>query len=201
MEACLELFIDAEHSRIPVFDGEAENIIGVVYSKEFLSVLRDRELVILRDVMRRPYFVAAEMKVVDLLREFRRGEAHLALVRDAGGPVAGLVTLRDLLEEIVGEIPGEYEGAGPLLEAVFQGGWLADARVSMRRLGTNLGLDMSTDVENTSLNVFLRRIARRLPQAGEILDFGPLRFTIKEASARRISKVLVETGGSLKGGK
>ncbi|MDD5746952.1 MAG: hemolysin family protein [Candidatus Omnitrophica bacterium] len=103
-EELLDIIIEEGHSRIPVYEGGIQNIRGVVYARELLNVWRDRELVVVRDLLHPPYFIAPNKRVSELLREFQRTRVYMAIVADDKKNTIGLVTLEDLLEEIVGEI-------------------------------------------------------------------------------------------------
>src|SRR5665213_359920 len=101
---CLDKFIDTGYTRLPVYDADLDHIVGLIYAKDFLAVLKETELIILHDVLRPAYYVPQSKKVSELLREFRKGRIHLAVVVDEYGGTAGIVTLEDLVEEIIGEI-------------------------------------------------------------------------------------------------
>ena len=103
----LDVIVEQGHSRIPVFEGDIGNIVGVIYARELLNVWRNKELIIIQDLLHRPYFVNSQKKTSELLREFQKIHVYMAVIVDEQKQTLGLVTLEDLLEEIVGEIEGD----------------------------------------------------------------------------------------------
>jgi len=103
-EQLLDIFAEQGHSRLPVYKGSIENVIGIIYARDLLYILRDKGLFLLQDIVHPAYFVSPQMRVSELLRKFLVDKIQIAIVRDSGGLALGLVTLEDLLEEIVGEI-------------------------------------------------------------------------------------------------
>src|SRR5438132_5412146 len=127
----LDIITKVGHSRIPVFEGSADNIIGILYVKDvFRRLARGEKDVQLRQFLRPAQFVPETKKVDELLREMQRDKVHIAIVVDEYGGTAGLVTIRDLVEEIVGEIRHEYDAAQELVLPVSENEALMDARVS-----------------------------------------------------------------------
>jgi CBS domain containing-hemolysin-like protein len=119
LDATIESVIESGYSRLPVYRGTGENIIGMINMKDLLHLSRNRDLIVLQDIIYPATFVPESKKVTELLKEFQKGHTHLAIVNDAQGKVCGIVTLEDLIEEIVGEIEDEFDvraaktGAGP----------------------------------------------------------------------------------------
>jgi magnesium and cobalt exporter, CNNM family len=109
----LDLIKESGLTRIPVYEETLDNVIGILHTKDLFQVYADRRVVILEDAIRPPTFIGPKVQVVDALREFRRGRRHLAVVREEGGPVLGVCTLEDVLEEIVGEIEDEHDRPTP----------------------------------------------------------------------------------------
>src|SRR5262245_43268456 len=108
-DALLDLIKESGFTRIPVYDGDFDNMIGVLHTKDLFQVYADRRVVILEDAIRPPIFFPSDLSLVNALRRFRRGRGHLAIVRDEGGPVVGVCTLEDVLEQIVGDIEDEHD--------------------------------------------------------------------------------------------
>jgi CBS domain containing-hemolysin-like protein len=103
-EELLNVFVEEGHARLPVYSGTLDNIVGVIYARDLLYILRDKGLFLLQDLMHPPYLVPHDMKVNDLLRKFQQDKVQIAIVTDANKKTLGLLTLEDLIEEIVGEI-------------------------------------------------------------------------------------------------
>jgi magnesium and cobalt exporter, CNNM family len=108
-DALLDLIKESGFTRVPVYDGDFDNMIGILHTKDLFQVYADRRVVILEDAIREPIFFPSDLSVVNALRRFRRGRGHLAIVRDEGGPVIGVCTLEDILEQIVGDIVDEHD--------------------------------------------------------------------------------------------
>lgn len=192
LEDVLEEVIRAGYSRIPVTKDSADEIIGIVYAKDVLRQLhhgrRGRGL---RDIARKPYFVPESKRVSDLLREMQREKFHLAVVVDEYGSVVGLVTLEDLLEEIVGEIEDEYDREEPNVEPAGKDRYRVNARLPVDELNELLGMELP-DTEWDTVGGLMLGILGRLPEQGEQVEFESLRFTAERVQGRRISKILVE---------
>ena len=112
-DALLDLIKESGLTRLPVYEGSLDEVIGILYTKDLFQVYADRRVVILEDAIRPATFIRSDLQVVDALRQFRRGRRHLAIVRDGDGPVLGVCTLEDVLEEIVGEIEDEHDQPTP----------------------------------------------------------------------------------------
>jgi len=112
IDAILDKVLESGYSRLPVHSGSPDNIIGVINMKDLLNLSVNRDLIVMQDILYPPTFVAGSKKVVELLKDFQKGHTHMAMVLDAKGAVEGLVTLEDILEEIVGEIEDEYDIRG-----------------------------------------------------------------------------------------
>jgi magnesium and cobalt exporter, CNNM family len=108
-DTLLDLIKESGFTRIPVYDGDFQNVIGILHTKDLFQVYADRRVVILEDAIRDPIFFPSDLSLVNALRRFRRGRGHLAIVRDEGGPAIGLLTLEDVLEQIVGDIEDEHD--------------------------------------------------------------------------------------------
>jgi CBS domain containing-hemolysin-like protein len=108
-DALLDLIKESGFTRIPVYDGDFDNVIGILHTKDLFQVYADRRVVILEDAIRDAIFFPTDLSLVNALRRFRRGRQHLAIVRDEGGPVMGILTLEDVLEQIVGDIADEHD--------------------------------------------------------------------------------------------
>jgi putative hemolysin len=200
LEVCLDKLIDGGYSRAPVYKDNLDTIVGVLYSKDFLSVLKNRDLILLKDALRPAYFIPGTRKVSELLREFKRGKIHLAVVVDDKGAVAGLVTLEDLLEEIVGEIYDEYDTVAKAMEILPDGSVMLDARSSVRKVNVDLGAGLPERMDAATINALVILLAKRVPLPGEYVEAGSVRLTVMEATSRRVSRVrLIPTGAGKKG--
>jgi CBS domain containing-hemolysin-like protein len=186
----LRLVTESELSRIPVYRTSLDEIVGILYVK---SLLKDVKRGIegqfqLSSYLRKPFFVPEVMKVSKLLTEMQKERTHLAVVVDEFGGTSGIVTLEDVVEEIVGEIHDESDIEDKKIKVLPDGVILADAQISIRDLENHLGVEFpSGDYE--TLGGFLTATAGRVPPAGSLVVWGGLTFTVKAADDRRVQKV------------
>ncbi len=191
------LIIEGGHSRIPVYEETIDNIVGVLHVKDLFSAVlepgnRGSEPVDLRASVRPTFYVPEVMKISELLREFQRRKTHMAIVVDEYGGTAGVVTLEDVIEEIVGEIQDEYDVEEKQFRVLADNKILADGRVSIWDLEEALGIDFPDDAEYETLAGFIMSRTGYLPRPGAVVSWGLFRFTIKEADEKRIATVEIE---------
>ncbi len=186
--------IESEHSRYPVYRGQPDQIEGILYAKDLFQVLSSQTEasdVRLRDLMRRSaFFVAETQKIGVLLREMQRRRLHLAVVVDEFGGLAGIVTLEDIVEEIVGEIHDEHDEELPRVTEKSRGRYVADASISVYDLEEILGEPIIDDKSNfDTLGGLIVEIAGRVPEVGESVHTDGFKLLILEADDRRVVKV------------
>ncbi|HEX9270422.1 MAG TPA: hemolysin family protein [Candidatus Limnocylindria bacterium] len=192
-DAVLEIVVSAGHSRIPVYEGSADQIIGVLYVKDlFRRLARGEKDLTLRPFLRPAQFVPETKKVDELLREMQRDKVHIAIVVDEYGGTAGLVTIEDLVEEIVGEIRDEYDVEQELVLPVSDREALMDARVPFDDVKETFGLDgLEPSEDYDTLGGFITHALGRFPKAGETVEREGVRFTVESVEGRRIRRVRV----------
>ncbi len=179
-------------SRIPVFEGTRDNIIGIVHVKDLLTI-GDKTGLKARDVAQKPYFVPETKKVHELLHELRRQKVHMAIALDEYGGTAGLVTLEDIVEEIVGEIEDEYDTAtAEPIRKIDEHTAECDARVPIGDLNDTLHISLPEDESYETVGGFLADILGHIPQKGETCNWQNVRFTILEATPRQIRRLRVQ---------
>jgi putative hemolysin len=199
MDEVIDKVIDEGHSRIPVYDETIDEIIGILYAKDLLPILKrpaaDRPA--LRSLLRPPVFVPESMSVDDLLHEFQRRKVHLAIVLDEYGGTAGLVTIEDLLEEIVGEIQDEYDVEEPLIVRLSPDEARIDGRADVDDLAElfdiELGLE-DADEYDTVGGLIYHRIGG-VPKPGDQVLVKGLTLTVETTDGRRVGKVLAVRDG------
>jgi magnesium and cobalt transporter len=177
-EELLHLVIDTAHSRFPVYEGERENIIGILLAKDLLKLQRAPELNI-RALLRPATFVPESKGLNDLLREFRGNRNHLAIVIDEFGRVAGLITIEDVLEEIVGEIEDEFdeaEEAGDIY-SLADSTWRVGGDTSIERINESFGVKLPEDGFET-IGGLIAHTMGHVPKRGEIHEIEGLRFIV-----------------------
>lgn len=189
----VQVITDSGHSRLPVYDDDLDNIVGIVHAKDVLSALGPAgqgASTPLRNLLRPPYYIPESKRVGDLLAEFRRGKMQFAVVRDEYGTVTGVVTIEDLLEEIVGDIQDEYDVEEPVLHQVDEHTCIVDARMSVTDFNERMGTELPAEDADT-IGGLLFGILGHQPQPGEGADIDTIRFEVAETDGRRVQKVRV----------
>ncbi|MEM9193362.1 MAG: hemolysin family protein [Myxococcota bacterium] len=204
----LSLIVDKGHSRYPVYREKVDQVVGVLYAKDLFSFLRDGEKmenISLADLIRRRVFFAAEtQKIGALLREMQARRLHLAVVVDEHGGTAGIVTLEDVLEEIVGDIRDEYDKETSQLLQLEQDRYIVDAGMSVYDLEDQLGVTFKAeDGDYDSLGGMLVELAGHVPEVGESMTVGDYKITVRDSDVRHVRRVEIRRalgrsqGGSL----
>lgn len=183
-------FISAGHSRVPVYEDTIDNVVGLLYAKDLLGVVDGSDTISSQRKLLRPaYFVPEAKKVDELLTELQSRGVHMAVVVDEYGGVAGVVTLEDIMEEIVGEIRDEYDQAEEqLYEVVGEGEFMFLGRATIEEFNEITGLRLSNEHADTLGGLIYSELGR-VPQPGEVVNDEGVEFTVEEVIARRILKV------------
>jgi putative hemolysin len=178
------------HSRVPVFKDSVDNILGLIYAKDLLGIWREgRRDISLSEYLRPAYFVPEAKKADELLAELQAKRIHMAIVVDEYGGVAGLVTLEDIVEEIVGEIRDEYDQAEELLfQAINDDEYLFQGRIDLDDFNDIMGTDLPHSEADTLSGLIYSRIGR-VPVAGDYVQIEDLQLTVEKISGQRIRKV------------
>lgn len=183
------------HSRVPVYRGTLDDVLGMVHIKDVLTAVAEGRQVTLRRLLRKVMFVSPAMRTMDMMIEMRAAKTHMALVVDEFGGVDGLVTIEDLIEQIVGEIDDEHdETEAPKLERRPDGSLAADARASIEEFEKEIGPILSEEErQNTdTLAGLVTWLAGHLPVRGEVIRHpSGLEFEVVEADARRVKRLRV----------
>ncbi len=185
------LIEEEQFSRYPVFGREPNDIRGILYAKDFLTTFAKTGQVDIRKIVKPPYFIPETMKISLLLREMQKKRIHMALVVDEYGGISGLVSLEDLIEEIVGEIRDEYDVESPVIQ-LSDGTMVIDASISLRDLKEDYRIELPESPEYETLGGFLMTILQKIPQAGDTVEIERKRIRIVEMVGQRISKVKLE---------
>ena len=189
IEKLLQLVIQEGHSRFPVHSGSSDNIIGILHVKDLLTFWSAEHLDLM-DILRTPYFIPETKKISHLLRELRDKKSHMAIVIDEYGGTAGLVTIEDIIEEIIGEIHDEHDNDEILMVATDEGDLVVDARLEIEKLVEHFNLEVPKG-NFESVGGFIISLLGRVPQPQETITHAPLEMTIESADARKIRKVRV----------
>lgn len=192
LENALDTIIQAGHSRIPIFEGDIDNIIGIFYAKDLLKFWgSDSQDLDLMGMLRKAFFVPESKAVDDLLKEFKTKRVHMAIVVDEYGGTSGLVTIEDILEEIVGDIQDEYDPEDEAsVRALDDGSHIFDARCPVDDFEEETGVLLERGDYDT-LGGFVTRLLGHVPVTGEQFSYDGLDFEVEDADARRISRIRV----------
>jgi putative hemolysin len=186
----IDILVNTGHSRVPVYEGAIDNMLGLLYAKDLLRIWQEgRQLETLRGLLRPTYFIPETKKVDDLLREMQSQRIHLAMVVDEYGGIAGLVTLEDIVEEILGEIRDEYDQAEELpYQTLKNGDTLFQGRIDLDDFNEIMGSDLSKEEADT-LGGYIYSQLGHVPEVGETVKVDNLYLVVEQVSARRIRKV------------
>ncbi|MBI5903110.1 MAG: HlyC/CorC family transporter [Deltaproteobacteria bacterium] len=190
----MKIIAETGFSRYPVYIESIENVAGILFNKDVFNAMEKGVKAEMPDLMRTPYFVPNSIMISRLLREMQRRKVHMAIVVDEHGGVDGLVTIEDILEEIVGEIEDEYDvGKGGLVEKLKDGTLVIDASASLRDL-EDVGIVIKEEdmEEFHTLAGFMLAKLQRIPRGGEFVTYQNRRFTVVDVESNRIVKVKVE---------
>ena len=194
-EAAFRQISAAAHSRVPAYEGNQDNVRGMLHIKDLVAHSLSPEQPVLRDLLRPVLFVSPAIRLLDLLQEMRLKRQHLALVIDEFGGVDGLITIEDLVEEIVGEIEDEHDDTdAPQFEIINEDIAVADARLEMEELEAHIGITLECDErdEIDTLGGFIFALAGHVPVRGEVLHHSSgLEFEVLDSDPRKLRLVRI----------
>lgn len=196
VDEIIRVVIAKGFSRIPVVDESPDAVVGILHAKDIFKLEDSDEN--LRSVLREPFYVPESKRVNELLREFRSAKAQFAIVVDEYGGTAGLITLEDVLEEIVGEIHDEYDAEVKLLEKVGDNVWLVAGRADIGELNEQLGIAVPEEDFET-VGGFISSLSGKVPETGERLSYENLDFYVTAADARKVKQVRLTVAPEGKG--
>ncbi|MBM4308376.1 MAG: HlyC/CorC family transporter [Deltaproteobacteria bacterium] len=182
---------EEQFSRYPVYGKDIHDIRGILHSKDFLTAFTKTGQVDIRKIIKSPYFIPETMNISLLLKEMQRRRIHMAIVVDEYGGVSGLVTIEDLIEEIVGEIRDEHDTESPVTH-LKDGTLLIDASISLKDLKEDYQIPLPESPEYETLGGFLMATLQKIPESGDVVEVEQKRIHIVEMVGRRISKVKLE---------
>ena len=187
--------LDAGFSRVPVYDQSFDKIDGVIYLKDLIPYIEQDESFEWQELIRSPYFVPENKKIDDLLNEFREKKIHMAVVVDEFGGTSGVVTLEDVLEEIVGDISDEFDNEDLVYSKLDDSSFIFDGKTPLNDVYRILDIDGQAFEENKgeadTIAGFITEIAERIPKVKELIEFKEYSFTIEAADKRKISTVKI----------
>ena len=198
MKHILNTITQSNHSRIPVYERGMDDIKGVLYVKDLFRIFGSgKNEVQLKDIIREAYFVPETKRVDELFREMQSKKIQMAMVFDEYGGISGLVTMEDMLEEIVGEIQDEYEKEGKIYQKIGENAYLVSGTMSIDEFNDTFEKNLSDEEADTIGGIILEKLGR-LPNPGEEVDFNDFKFIVSKIRKRRILQVKLILKGESK---
>ncbi|WP_413669363.1 hemolysin family protein [Mucilaginibacter sp. Mucisp86] len=191
-EELLDMIINEGYSRMPVYDDVIDKIIGIVHAKDILPLLARNEEIVLKDIIRKPYFIPETKKINDLMAELQQKRIQIAIVLDEFGGTAGMVTLEDIVEELVGEIQDEYDEEKPIVEKVNEREFIVNALASIYDVNEHLPHDLPEDGDFDTVSGWLGDIFGKIPDVGEQKESNGYNITVLKKSDQNIESVKLE---------
>jgi len=187
----IKLISDCGHTRIPICKDSIDEILGILHAKDLLKMCsNDPGSGIPTEILRKPHFVSFNQKASDVLRELKERKTHLAIVTDEYGGTAGIITVEDVIEEIVGEIMDEHDKDRPLLNVLDENTVSVDARLEVEKLTEHFDLPVPQG-EFESVGGLVIHLLGRIPKVNEKVSFEDLEMTVQSGDSRKIGKILV----------
>jgi CBS domain containing-hemolysin-like protein len=187
----IQLVKECGHTRIPIYEDNIDKIIGLLHAKDLLKLFGERpDTKIPKDIFRKPYFVPGNQVISKLLRDLKSKKTHMAIVTDEYGGTAGIITIEDILEEIVGEIMDEHDHDPPLMTVVDENTITVDARLEVEKLEDHFDLEFP-DGEYESVGGFIIHTLGRIPKPGDKINYRDLEITTESADDRKIYRIRI----------
>lgn len=184
---------ESGHSRFPVYKESIDNVVGILYVKDLLSLLNRKEEIDLEKIVRKPFFVPESKRIDALLREFKRRHVHIAIAIDEYGGVSGIVCMEDIIEEIVGDIQDEFDNEREDILPIGEGVWLCDARMSLDELDEIFAGEIGDDEEFETLGGFVFDLFGKIPVKYEKVSWKNFDFIIQDMEGHKINTVKIVT--------
>jgi CBS domain containing-hemolysin-like protein len=191
-EELLEILITEGYSRLPVYDEVIDKIVGIVHAKDILPLLARGEEIVLKNIIRKPYFIPETKKINDLMAELQQKRIQIAIVSDEFGGTAGMVTLEDIVEELVGEIQDEYDEEKPIVEIINEREFVVNALAPIYDVNSHLPHDLPEDGDFDTVSGWLGDIFGKIPDVGEQKEANGYNITVLKKSDQNIESVKLE---------
>lgn len=185
----LDIVIREGYSRIPVYDETIDKIVGIVHAKDILPLLAENKECVLKEIIRKPYFIPETKKINDLLSELQLKRIQIAIVLDEFGGTAGMVTAEDIVEELVGDIQDEYDEEKPIVEKVSANEFIIDATASIYDVNEYLPHDLPEEGDYDTVAGLVSEIFGKIPEVGEAQDFNGYTITILKKADQNVESV------------
>ncbi|MGC9195112.1 MAG: hemolysin family protein [Syntrophobacteraceae bacterium] len=189
----IKIILESGHSRIPIFQDSIDNIIGTLHAKDLLGFWHADDMAI-RDIVRPPYFIPETKKISEVLKDFRDNQSHMAIVIDEYGGTAGILTLEDIIEEIIGEVMDEYDAEQKFIVEHEDGSISVNARLDVEKLEDFLEVDLP-EGDFESVGGFIISLIGKVPEVNEKVIYEGMEFLIEAATSRKIDRVRISRPG------
>ncbi|MCX8084049.1 MAG: hemolysin family protein [Calditerrivibrio sp.] len=192
IDEIINVIAKTEYSRIPVYEDNTDNVIGILYSKDIIKyVNKGLDKINIKNILKKPYFVPSTKRIDDLLREFQINRIHLALVVDEYGSIDGLITLEDILEEIVGEIRDEYDKEEEEdIKQIGEGQYIIKGRLNIDDFCEYFSIQKTEDMEQyETISGLIYDLADKIPEVGEEYVYDGYKYIVVEKDGRKIQKI------------
>jgi len=191
-EELLKFISESEHSRFPVYKDTVDNVTGILHVKDVLKALVTDKPFNISALARKPFFVPVSKHIDDLLRELQRKKVHIAVVVDEYGGVSGIVTMEDIIEEIIGDIQDEFDHETEDIVSLGEGIWLCDARANLELLTEETNIEFPADDFDT-LGGFVFDLFGKIPALNEKIEYKDYDFIIQEMDGHKINSIKIVT--------
>ncbi|MGK6351049.1 hemolysin family protein [Parapedobacter sp. DT-150] len=192
IDAFIEQITKEGYSRIPIYDDNIDQIIGIVHTKDILPIIAKGKELVLRNIIRKPYFIPETKKINDLMAEFQQRRIQIAIVLDEFGGTAGMVTLEDIVEELVGEIQDEYDEETPVVEKISDTEYMVDASASVHDVNEFLPKELPESNDYDTISGLVSDLFDKIPDVGEHAAFHGYNFIIMKKTQQNIEFVKLE---------
>jgi len=188
----IQSLIDQGFTRVPIYRESIDHIVGVIYTKDLIGMFQHRELIVLQDIIRPAYMVPESKKISLLLKELQKNRQHMAIVIDEFGGTEGIITIEDIVEEIVGEIRDEYDEEQTDVETASDGSVVVNGGISIHEFNVRFKTEVPEDNEYDTISGFLHTLTERIPELHEEIKYENISFTVIKKNERRIRQVKIK---------
>ncbi|MDR0600353.1 MAG: hemolysin family protein [Treponema sp.] len=189
-EELLKTIVESGHSRFPVYEDTIDRVVGILYAKDVLKALTKSGDFVLKETLRKPFFIPESKHIHEVLREFLRRRVHIAVAVDEYGGVSGIICMEDILEQIIGDIQDEFDNEKEETLDLGGGVWLCDARVNLEDLAEELGISLPTE-EFDTLGGFVFDLFGKIPVKFEKVIYQGVEFIVQNMEGQRIGTVKI----------
>ncbi|MFZ7111063.1 MAG: hemolysin family protein [Desulfatiglandales bacterium] len=187
----IQLVAECGHTRIPIYKGTIDDIVGILHAKDLLKFWgKDPGLKIPEEILRKPYFTSRNQKISELFKDLKKNKTHLAIVTDEYGGAAGIITIEDIIEEIVGEIMDEHDNDRTLLTIIDEDNILVDARLDVEKLEEHFGITLPQGEFESVGGLFIHLLGK-IPKVDEKVTYEDLELTVTSADDRKINNIRI----------